>query len=173
MMKIRRLIKGPKRENQKGLIGFVMMLLFSIFSIVFAALLPEIVLTRYYTETISFELHYNAAQRALQTMSSMTQESSGIYGDGGEKRGSKIIGEYLKSRSDADAIEFMKDELDRMVDWKIFNCYKLTDQNGRTIVERECKEGLFGGNRHEAEKFRTTMPITTPSGVEMVTLVVQ
>ena len=173
MMTEYRKVGGKLTKQRKGIaIGVMIMFAFFIFSTVFAALLPKIILTRFFTETIAFELNFNMAQRALQSVSSVTQNVGGIYGDEGKTRGSKVIGEYLAGTRSIDDINFVQEELDRMVNWHIFNCYRLANQTDDTIMERDCSE-FFGGYTPAPEKYRTTIPITTPDGVQTLILVVQ
>jgi hypothetical protein len=136
-------------------------------------------------EIIVFKYKYDNTKQALQTLMSLTPEVASADGGHELKRASMIVGDYLSaigngngsdsgttgSGASGSDVEFLGDELGKMVENGIFNCYKLTARlatGEETLSESKC-----GTDKHTASKYRGSIPIATPDGVSVLTLAVE
>jgi len=155
---------GRKRIGRKGFEPISLAIAAAIIMLAsfLIVIMPILFLKVHLVQTVEFEYNYNNAQAALNTLLALTETDTV---DGQVKPASRIIAEYVTIQ-DASAgspdIGFLQTELDRMVDGRIFQCYKLTSKSGFTLAESSCTAG----------KYRAYISISTPESKDTLELMI-
>lgn len=132
---------------------------------IFIVIMPIVFLKIHLTQIVNFEYDYNNAQLALNTILSLTKRDTI---DGKIKPVSKIIAEYITMENKPN-IEFVKAELDKMVEEGIFKCYILTSESGEELARKDCQRmGM-----KKASKYTVFSFISTPESVQKLKLVIE
>lgn len=162
-----KLRKKIERKSGKGvvteaLVGVVVIGIF-IFAIVLSAIIPFLFLRIHFVETIVFKYNYDNAQQALLTLVSLTKTDTI---DNKIKPASKIVAEYLTMEAEADRpdINFLKEELDKMIEYEIFNCYELSSDIETLAVNK---------SKCDVSNYSATMMIATPEIKNSLKLVIE
>jgi len=153
--------------TKKGVVDVITIVVVS--AVVFLASLasiaiPLFVLRVHFVETIIFEYRYDSAQQALLMLMSLTEKDSV---DDKLEPVSQIVGKNLALSENKPDLSFLKEELDKMVDHGIFNCYKLSAEM-EVLAKLDCTNP-----NHEASKYTATMKIATPGMGKKLTLAIE
>jgi len=144
-----------------GLIG----LIFTVGSILFI-IVPLVFTKIHIIEVVVFEYKYDNAQLALLSLLSITSKDAI---DNKVKPASEIIAEYvaIPSSRGSIGIGFLKASLDKMIDNKIMECYKLSSASAGDLAKNtaNCEPTKYKA------KARIAIPYNAQSLTDEITLV--
>lgn len=143
-----------------GLIG----LIFTVGSILFI-IIPLVFTKIHVIEMVVFKYKYDNAQLALLSLLSITSKDTV---DNKVKPASEIVAEYVALPSSRGSINigFLKTALDKMVDNKIMECYKLSSASAGDLAKKaNCEPTKYKA------KARIAIPYNAQSLTDEITLV--